>query len=233
TDRTEDPMESTDTQTLRLVAGWAVVSAVLMAIGAFGPWVTLLGTFTARGTDDGTGWKVVGAAIVAAVALGFVLRWRRRWLCLVPALAGTLGVAITAYNLHEIWADSEILLGSRLEEAEWGIYVALVGSQPGARRARGSLATPRPFCGRDPTSQVGGDGERSLAVAGVHPRERHLRSLLPLLVLRGESGTEGFRRRPSPCRLAPGARSGRASDRSALRVLVALPRPAARGTGQS
>ena len=121
-------MESKEPQTLRLVAGWAVVSAVLMAIGAFGPWVTLLGTFTARGTDDGAGWTVVGAAVVAAVALGFLLRSRRRWLCLIPLLAGLLGVAITAYNLHEVWTDSDVLFGSRLEEAAWGIYVALVGS---------------------------------------------------------------------------------------------------------
>jgi hypothetical protein len=107
---------------------WAAVSTGAMAIGPFGPWVTVLGAFTARGTDDGAGWKVVGAAVVAAFALGLLLRWRKRWLCIVPLLAAVLGVAISAYNLYDISTYSDTVLGAKLEEAEWGLYVALLGS---------------------------------------------------------------------------------------------------------
>jgi hypothetical protein len=107
---------------------WAAASTGAMAIGAFGPWLTVLKRFSARGTDDSAGWKVVGAAIVAAVALGLVLRWRKRWLCIVPLLAAVLGIAISAYNLYDISTYSDTVLGAKLEEAEWGLYVALLGS---------------------------------------------------------------------------------------------------------
>jgi uncharacterized protein DUF4234 len=107
---------------------WAAASTGAMAIGAFGPWVTVLGTLTARGTDDGAGWKVVGSAVVAAVALGLLARWRKRWICVVPLLAAVLGIAISAYNLYDISTYSDTVLGAKLEEAEWGLYVALLGS---------------------------------------------------------------------------------------------------------
>ena len=107
---------------------WAAASTGAMAIGAFGPWLTVLGTFTARGTDDGAGWKVMGAAVVAAVALGLLTRWRKRWLCVVPLLAAVLGIAISAYNLYDISTYSDTVLGAKLEQADWGLYVALLGS---------------------------------------------------------------------------------------------------------
>lgn len=107
---------------------WAAASTGAMAIGAFGPWLTVLGAITARGTDDSAGWKVVGSAVVAAVALGLLLRWRKRWLCVVPLLAAVLGIAISAYNLYDISTYSDTVLGAKLEKAEWGLYVALFGS---------------------------------------------------------------------------------------------------------
>ena len=99
-----------------------------MAIGAFGPWLTVLGTFTVSGTDDSAGWKVVGAAVVAAGGLGLLLRWRTRRLCIVPLVAALLGIAISGYNLYDISTYSDAVLGAKLEEAEWGLYVALLGS---------------------------------------------------------------------------------------------------------
>jgi hypothetical protein len=107
---------------------WAAASTVAMAIGAFGPWLTILGTITARGTDDSAGWKVVGAAVVAAVALGLLLHWRARWLCTVPLLAAVVGIAISAYNLYDISNYSDTVFGAKLEKADWGLYLALVGS---------------------------------------------------------------------------------------------------------
>lgn len=103
---------------------WAAGSIATMAVGAFGPWETVLGIFTYRGTGDGPGWKVVGAAGVAAVALVAFVRWRRRWLCVVPLAAGGLGVAITAYNIHAISTFG----ADEIDRAEWGIYAALAGS---------------------------------------------------------------------------------------------------------
>ena len=107
---------------------WAVASAAATAIGACGPWVTVLGSFTARGTDESPGWMVLGAAVAAAVGLGLVLRCRRRWLCVPPLLAAGLGLAICASNLYEISTYSDTILGAKLEEAEWGLYLALIGA---------------------------------------------------------------------------------------------------------
>jgi hypothetical protein len=107
---------------------WAAAGAAAMAIGAFGPWVTILGELTARGTDDSAGWEVVGAAVGAAAGLGLLLRWRMRWLCILPLLAAVLGIAISGYNLYDISTYSDRIFGAKLEEAEWGLYVTLLGS---------------------------------------------------------------------------------------------------------
>jgi len=141
---------------------WAAASTGAMAIGAFGPWLTVLGTFTARGTDDGAGWKVVGAAVVAAVALGLLLRWRERWLCVVPLLAAGLGIAISAYNLYDISTYSDTVLGAKLEEAEWGLYVALLGSSSlalavlvvAAQLPRGNSRAEVPITGSEATARI-------------------------------------------------------------------------------
>ena len=107
---------------------WAAASAAGMTIGAFGPWVTVLGTFTASGTDDNAGRTVVAAAVAAVIGLGLLRRRRSRWLCLLPFLAGASSVAIAAFNLHDISTYSDSFLGAKLETAEWGIYVVLVGA---------------------------------------------------------------------------------------------------------
>jgi hypothetical protein len=100
----------------------AVASLVSMTVGAFGPWVTLLGVDTLSGTDDNAGWTVIGVAAAAALALAFYLRWPRRSICAVAALAGAIGIAVTASNIHDFSTYEGI------ETAAWGIYVALGGS---------------------------------------------------------------------------------------------------------
>ena len=107
---------------------WAAASIVLMVVGAFGPWATILGFVTYSGTDGNAGWTVVGAAAIGAVAVGILIRWRRRWLCIVPFLAAAAGAATAAYNLNDISSFNVPLDGADLISADWGIYVALAGS---------------------------------------------------------------------------------------------------------
>jgi hypothetical protein len=109
---------------------WALGSLVPMAVGAFGPWVTVEG-LTIHGTDDGRdGWVVVGAAAVAGLALVFFLRFPRGWLAVITLLAALAGVGTTAYDIQDIngFASGSLLFAEVDVSAEWGIYVALVGS---------------------------------------------------------------------------------------------------------
>ena len=109
---------------------WAVASLVPMVIGAFGPWARVADLLTIHGTDGGRdGWFVLGAAVTAAVALLAFARLRRRWVLVLPLLAGMLSAAATAYDISDIAnAASDGQLFASAVSAEWGIYVALVGS---------------------------------------------------------------------------------------------------------
>lgn len=112
-------------------AWWAVVSLVLMVVGAFGPWVKVLGVFTVNGTDGGgDGWIVIGAAAVAAVLLLIYARGRRKWLLVLPILAGLVGAATTAYDISDIsrLSSGSVFGASDTFSAAWGIYLALAGS---------------------------------------------------------------------------------------------------------
>jgi len=107
---------------------WAAASIVFMVVGAFGPWATILGFDTYSGTDGNAGWTVVGAAAIGALTVGILIRWRRRWLCVLPFFAAAAGTATAAYNLNDISSLNVPLDGDDLISAEWGIYVALAGS---------------------------------------------------------------------------------------------------------
>ena len=109
-------------QRLPISFWWALVSVALMAIGAFGPWETVLGTFTDSGTGAGPGWHVLVAAAAAAIGLALFARRRNALLSLLPLLAGGWAVAVTAVNLYDIGTYDG------LEVARWGLYAALVGS---------------------------------------------------------------------------------------------------------
>jgi hypothetical protein len=112
---------------------WAVGSIVLMLVGAVGPWAKVLGIVTVNGTDDGKdGWIVVGAAAVAAIVIGFFVRWPRRWLLALSILAGIAGAATAAYDINDINSlapSSDSLFGSvDVVDIGWGIYLALISS---------------------------------------------------------------------------------------------------------
>jgi hypothetical protein len=106
------------------IAG-AGISALLMIVGGFGPWAKVLGVITIDGTDDGKdGWIVVAAAGVAIALLVVLAFTRRRWLALIPLLAGVVAAATTGYDISDISSVG----GGRLASAEWGIYLSLIAS---------------------------------------------------------------------------------------------------------
>jgi hypothetical protein len=103
----------------------AAISLILMVVGAFGPWATVLGIRTINGTTGGRdGWVVIGAAGVAAIVLLIIMATRRRWLAIIPLLAGAAAAATAAYDITDI----NSLYNGAVASAQWGIYLALVGS---------------------------------------------------------------------------------------------------------
>jgi hypothetical protein len=112
-------------------AWWAGVSLVLMVVGAFGPWVKVFGIVTINGTDGGRdGWVVIGAAAVAALLLLIYAKARRKWLLVLPVLAGLAGAATAAYDINDIsgLASGTFFGAGETFSTQWGIYVSLVGS---------------------------------------------------------------------------------------------------------
>jgi hypothetical protein len=103
-----------------------------MVVGAFGPWVKVFGLVTINGTDGGRdGWVVVGAAVVAAIPLLIYAKTPRKWLLVLPVLAGLAGAATAGYDISDI---SRLGSGGGLFgagegfSAQWGIYLCLIAS---------------------------------------------------------------------------------------------------------
>jgi hypothetical protein len=111
---------------------WAMVSCALMAVGGFGPWVTVLG-ISVSGTE-GDGWIVILAAAAAACLVFWHDRKPSLWLLGAAALAGAAGFAVAAYD----WARLESVASDSQEQLEglfdlsvstgWGIVLCTVAS---------------------------------------------------------------------------------------------------------
>ena len=111
---------------------WALASAALMAIGGFGPWVTVLG-FSASGTE-GDGWIVIAAAGVAAGLVFWHDNVPSVWRLGAAALAGAVGFAVAAYDwtqIESVAADANEEFGEFFEVAVspgWGLIISVLAS---------------------------------------------------------------------------------------------------------
>ncbi len=99
---------------------WVLAAGLVsMVLGALGPWAKAI-LVTDYGTDA-NGWFVLGAALVAGVAL--VVHLRRgdgMWLPLIGAGAGAFAAAAIAADFRAYVDDSFV-------SPDWGIYLAFVG----------------------------------------------------------------------------------------------------------
>jgi hypothetical protein len=110
------------------VRWWVFGSAVLMLLGAFGPWVKALGQ-SVGGTDGSNdGWLVVAAAVVG-ILLFYAAR-NSRTAGVWALLGGIAGVAVTLYDRSRVQSaiDQGGALTQALVQVGWGLNLALAGS---------------------------------------------------------------------------------------------------------
>jgi len=116
------------------ILAWALGSAALMVVGAFGPWVTALGVLSMNGWDIER--RQAGVLIIIAVLGAFAVFTRRSttsggtW----AMIAGLAGLALTFYEHHHITSTISGInpayqsLTSALVHVGWGLNAALVAS---------------------------------------------------------------------------------------------------------
>jgi hypothetical protein len=106
---------------------WVVGSAVLMVVGAFGPWAKVF-AFSVSGTDGSNdGWFVVAIAVVA----GAVFLWKRETARagFAAIVGGVLGASVAIYdrsNLKDAASEGGEL--GELVQIGWGLNLAMVAS---------------------------------------------------------------------------------------------------------
>jgi hypothetical protein len=112
----------------RGVRTWVFASAALMAVGAFGPWVKVLGISVAGTDGSNDGWLVVAAAAIGGL-LYYLLRSRPAggvW----ALLAGLAGTGVTLYDRSNVQdaINNGGPLTSGLAQVGWGLNLALGAS---------------------------------------------------------------------------------------------------------
>ena len=111
---------------------WVVVSAVLMTVGAFGPWATVL-FFSISGMEGG-GWFVLGGGIV--VLFMAALHWRQRsgdryrpwWPFAVGFIAAAIAAAVAIYNVVDVESVAGEEFFDEAVSVGWGLWLAVLAS---------------------------------------------------------------------------------------------------------
>lgn len=116
------------------ILAWALLSAGLMAIGAFGPWITALGVLSLTGWDV---QKHEAVALLLIALLGALAVFSRRTTSdggVYALIAGMAGLLLTGWEHHHI---TSVFAGSSpqyetLERAlihiGWGLDLAILAS---------------------------------------------------------------------------------------------------------
>lgn len=107
---------------------WIEASAVLMLIGAFGPWVKAFAV-TVSGTDGtNDGWIVVVAALFGGVLAAITYKNRGAGLCaLIGGVAGLSTADYDRNNIQDKISHGGALLRS-VASVGWGLNLCLIAS---------------------------------------------------------------------------------------------------------
>jgi hypothetical protein len=106
----------------RLFVCWVAGSAALMVIGAFGPWLKILGVSVKGTQGQNDGRLIVAFAVLAAAAFLLI---RRSMLAAIPAIVGGALASYVTIDNRRILDDAE---AAGIWEIGWGLNVALLAS---------------------------------------------------------------------------------------------------------
>jgi hypothetical protein len=107
------------------VAIWAAASAVLMILGALGPWAKAFGVVSVSGTD-GDGVLVLIAGLIVGGAVLLHRHGTRVWAVVIGILAALVGAATSIYDLANI--KSVVDDSSGFVTVGWGLWVDSIAS---------------------------------------------------------------------------------------------------------
>ena len=124
---------------------WAAASAVLMIVGAFGPWAKIKPlsalplpgppppglpqiTITISGTDAGDGWTIVVLALVGGAALVAARVLHVGWAAIVAGVAGAASFVITIYDNSDLASTVNRKPLKDFIDPSWGVFLAIAAS---------------------------------------------------------------------------------------------------------
>ncbi len=109
----------------------AGVSAVLMLVGAFGPWLKGPLGISVSGTDGSNdGWIMAGADVVAGVGVYAFAKFAHRGWAVTAVAGGLLGLGVGFNDWHNI---RDLLKGAQfgglqLVQVGWGLELGTIAS---------------------------------------------------------------------------------------------------------
>jgi hypothetical protein len=113
---------------LKSAAIWVGASALLMLIGAFGPWATVFSVLSVSGTD-GDGKIVLIAALVIGAMVALRLNAKgRRWTVVVALLAGLIAAATSIYDMANIQNTISNSQYRGVISVGWGLWIDCIAS---------------------------------------------------------------------------------------------------------
>jgi len=112
----------------RGILAWALASAGLMIVGAFGPWAKVLAE-SVNGTDGSNdGWIIAGIGLLGGLLV--YAKRESRGVGFAAIVTGLLGAAGTLYDRHNLTSEISHAgpLGQAMVQVGWGLNLALAAS---------------------------------------------------------------------------------------------------------
>jgi hypothetical protein len=114
------------------LAIWVLASALLMVIGALGPWARIFGVVSVSGTDGNGGVVVlVAGLVVAGMTLLRLYKTSQGWVIVVGVIAAAIAVLASIVNLVDIKrtvSGNSLFRATDVLSTGWGLWLDSIAS---------------------------------------------------------------------------------------------------------